>query len=132
MKKKKILFICFANVCRSIIAEAMAKFYGGEKVEAFSGGVYPARKISKNVVRVMEEKNIDVSNYKPKHFDEVLEKNGKFDIIILMGKDIFAKNLPAGKTIVWDIKDSSSKNLQDLRKIRDNIEKKVLSLLSSI
>ena len=81
--KKKILFLCVNNSCRSQMAEGFAKFYGKDKIEVYSAGSDPSRKVNRSAIEVMKEKGIDISRQKSKGFSELPHKN--FDYVISMG-----------------------------------------------
>ncbi len=59
--KYKILFVCIHNSARSQMAEAFLKKYGSEHFEVESAGLEPG-KLNPNVVEVMKEAGIDISN----------------------------------------------------------------------
>jgi len=80
---KKILFVCVENAARSQMAEAFAKQYGKDKVEAMSAGTMPSTEVNPVVVQVMQEKGIDISKTKPKFLTRKLVQDA--DLIITMG-----------------------------------------------
>jgi protein-tyrosine-phosphatase len=59
--RKKILFACRENACRSQMAAAFAQYSSGDKVEAWCAGSEPAEKINPDMVNVMQEKGIDMA-----------------------------------------------------------------------
>ena len=65
--RKKVLFICRENACRSQMAGAFAEHHAGEKIEAFSGGSDPVEETNPVMVEAMEEKGIDMAQ-KPFRF----------------------------------------------------------------
>ncbi|KXB07442.1 hypothetical protein AKJ51_01305 [candidate division MSBL1 archaeon SCGC-AAA382A20] len=141
----KLLFHCVENACRSQMAEGFAKYYGGEKIEAFSGGSKPAERVDPKAVEVMKEKDIDIRNQQPKLV--TAEEIEKADYVITMGcgvevcpvcSDTF---VPKGtdspmhvdeKTIEWDLDDPSGKPIEKFREVQDKIEKKVRNLLENL
>ena len=64
--KKRVLFVCIGNACRSQMAEGFARTYGDDVLIAASAGVAPAVKIPSDTIRAMEEKNIDIRDQFPK------------------------------------------------------------------
>jgi arsenate reductase (thioredoxin) len=65
MKKKKIIFICVGNSCRSQMAEGFAKHYARQKnldVEIRSAGTHPAGYVHPDAIAVMREKGIDITD----------------------------------------------------------------------
>jgi len=129
---KKILFVCVENAGRSQMAEAFANHYGKGKVIASSAGVMLADKINPVVVEVMKEKGIDMSANKPKLMTTKMAEEA--DLIITMGCSV-EKFCPAPllkNVIDWGLEDPKGKPIEEVRKIRDDIETKVLKLITEI
>jgi arsenate reductase len=127
---KHILFVCVENVGRSQIAEAFANHYGKEKLEAVSAGTVPSDKVNPLVVEVMKEKGIDISKNNPKLIDKKMIEEA--DTAIMMGCSV-EEVCPAPllkKSINWNLEDPKGKQLEKVRQIRDEIEKRVLKLVS--
>ncbi len=129
---KKVVFVCVENAGRSQMAEAFANLYGKGKVVASSGGVMLADKINPLVVEAMSEKGIDISMNKPKLLTTAMTEDA--DKIITMGCSV-EKICPAPllkNVIDWDLEDPKGKPLEKVREIRDEIEKRVLKLISEL
>ena len=75
----KILVLCTGNSARSQMAEAFLRSFDN-KLEVYSAGVNPAEKVSRFAIKVMQEKNIDISGAKPK--DVSIFLNESFDYVI--------------------------------------------------
>ena len=71
MSRRKVLFVCIGNSCRSQMAEAFARAYGSDVMVAESAGLAPAAGIAELTREVMAEKNIDLSKQFPKGLMEV-------------------------------------------------------------
>lgn len=127
---KKILFVCTENAGRSQIAEAFAKHYGKGKIEASSAGTMPSSEVNPIVVKVMKEKNINISRNKPKRIDAQMIQQA--DIIIVMGCSAqgFCPAPLLRKVIDWQIEDPKGKSTDEVREIRDGIERRVKKLIS--
>ena len=127
--KLRVLFACIGNSGRSIMAEAFAKHYGGALVEARSGGSCPLGFVLPDVVTVMEEKGIDVAGYPSKGFDEAWIRE-KADLVITMGCGDDACPAFIGKKMIdWALSDPNGKPLDEVRRVRDEIERRVVALL---
>lgn len=127
---KRILFVCVENAGRSQMAEAFANHHGKGKLVASSAGVMLADKVNPVVVGVMEEKGIDISMNKPKLLTMKMAEEA--DQIITMGCSV-EKFCPAPllKNVVdWGLEDPKGKSIERVRQIRDEIEKRVLKLIS--
>ncbi len=82
--RKKILFACRENACRSQMASAFAQSFAGNKLEVLTAGSKPADKVHPDMVTVMHEKGIDMGFRVPRTMDEVLS-NDTPEVIITMG-----------------------------------------------
>lgn len=69
-RRKKVLFLCTGNACRSQMAEGWARALKGDVIEAFSAGVAPCY-VHPLAVRVMLEAGIDISGHYSKHVDDL-------------------------------------------------------------
>jgi len=129
---KKILFVCVENAGRSQMAEAFANHYGKGKLVASSAGVMLADKVNPIVVEVMKEKGMDISMNKPKLLTTKMAEEA--DKIITMGCSV-EKFCPAPllkNVIDWGLEDPKDKPIEKVRQIRDEIEKRVLKLVSEL
>lgn len=124
MKRRRILFVCVGNAFRSQMAEGFARAYGAQEWDVFSAGVSPAGWLPGQAVAVMAEKGIDISQHFPKSIEELLK--ARFEVVVNMS-GVPVPNL--GKVIEWKVKDPLGGGTALLRKVRDEIETKVQSLL---
>ena len=126
----KVAFICVENGCRSQMAEGFAEKFGKGLIEAYSAGSHPAKEVNPLAIKVMKQKEIDISSHKPKGFLDIREKN--FDYVITMGCQDTCPFLPARNTVQWDIPDPKGGSIETFRKVRDMIEDKVKILMQKI
>jgi len=131
-RMKKILFVCVENSARSQMAEGFAGHYGKGNVEVYSAGTKIAKEINPTVVKVMAEKGIDISMYKPKPFNVKMAE--KADIIITMGCNLegMCPTSLLKKAIDWGIEGPKGKPIEKVREIRDKIEMRVKELLENL
>jgi len=124
--KKRVLFVCIGNACRSQMAEGFATAYGSDVLVAASAGLAPASGVHPVTVRAMEEKNIDLKD----HFPKALRHLGRaqFDLIVNMSGS-FLPHPPSGQIIDWDIDDPVLMDWEDHCGIRDEIERRVMELI---
>lgn len=131
LKRKKVLFVCRGNACRSQMSQAFTALYAGNKVEAISGGNKPSGSVSDIMMQVMAEKGIDMAFRKPK---PVPAFNYKYspDVIVTMGCEVSCPVFPGAKTIIWDLPDPAGKPVEFVRSLRDTIEEKVINLIKEL
>jgi arsenate reductase len=127
---KRVLFVCVENAGRSQMAEAIARSYG---IDAASAGTIPASAINQTVVEAMKERGFSLTASKPKLLTpEMIEAA---DTVVTMGcrvEDVCPKPLVVRmekKLLDWHIEDPKGKPLEDVRKIRGEIENRVIDLL---
>jgi len=128
---KRVLFVCVENAGRSQMAEAFANFHGKGKLTASSAGVALADKINPLVVAVMRERDIDISMKKPKLLTREMAENA--DKIITMGCSVDGIcPAPLLKNVTdWQLEDPKGKPIDAVRRVRDEVEKKVLEMIAS-
>jgi arsenate reductase len=129
--RKKVLFACRENACRSQMASAFAQFMAGDKLDVANGGSEPAEKVNPDMVKVMHEKGIDMGFRNPRSMEEAIA-NDTPELIITMGCGEQCPRVPGAKIIDWDLPDPAGKPIEFMRDVRDEIEKKVLDLIKEI
>ena len=127
---KKVLFACIENSCRSQIAEGFAHIHGSNTLMPFSAGSKASGEINDKAVIAMKEIGYDLTEHKSKGLDEFSDI--KFDYLITLGCNDKCPNIETKLRKEWDIPDPKNMNLEDFFKVRDLIEKKVLSLIDEI
>lgn len=130
MAKKKILFACIGNCCRSQMAEGFAKKLAGDKFEIYSAGTRPAGFVHHDAIAVMKEIGIDISSHYSKGFDQVPAE--KFDYVVTMGCSKTCPVVPTKEKIDWDIEDPIGQPIEVFRRVRDIIKARVEEFLPSI
>jgi len=113
------------------MAEAFARRLG---LDAQSAGTAPPRAVNPVVVKVMEEKGIDISGNKPKML--TTEMINRASLVFTMGcsvESVCPRPMLAQmqkKLVDWDLEDPKGKPIEQVRKIRDEIERRVQKLAS--
>lgn len=114
------MFVCVENAGRSQMAEAFARALG---LDAYSCGSKPGHQINPIAVEAMREKGLDISWHVPKGFDKVPKAN----VVVTMGCGNACPYVP-GRHYDWDLPEPKGKDLDEVRKIRDEIERRVRDL----
>ena len=78
-KRRKVLFLCTGNSCRSQMAEGWARHLKGDVIDAYSAGI-EAHGLNPLAVKVMAESGVDISSHRSKHVDEL--KGIEFDYVV--------------------------------------------------
>jgi protein-tyrosine-phosphatase len=130
--KKTILFVSVENAGRSQIAEGFFRKYAPEGYEPLSAGTRPVSQINPLAIQVMNEIGVDISNQKSKDLTEDIMRNS--DKIINMGcmDKNFCPTLFIPKVIDWGIEDPNDKSIEQVRKIRDEIERRIKKLATDV
>lgn len=127
---KKILFVCVENAGRSQMAEGFLRKYA-PKFDVMSAGTQPKSELNSNVVKVMHEIGIDITNQKPKELtNEMISQS----ISVNMGC-MDSESCPAlfmKDVIDWNVSDPKDKDLNQIREIRDQIKNEVFNLIKNL
>jgi arsenate reductase (thioredoxin) len=129
-EKKRVLFICVENACRSQMAEGFARQLGGDVLEAYSAGSHPSGKINPDAVKVMAETGVDISVQESKGFKDLPVHD--FDYVVTMGCGDVCPFMPSKRYLDWDLENPRGKSVYFFRQTRDKIEDKVKGLIRSI
>lgn len=129
MAKKKILFACIGNCCRSQMAEGFAEKLAGDKFEIYSAGSQPAGYVHPDAIAGMKELGIDISSQYSKGFDQVPKD---LDYVITMGCGEECPLVAAKQRMDWPIPDPIGQGIDYFRQVRDDLKSRVQKLLSSI
>jgi len=131
LDRKKILFACRENACRSQMAGALAQYLAGDTLEVITGGSTPADQVNMDMVRVMHEKGIDMAFRVPKSIESAI-LNTAPDLIVTMGCGEECPYVPGARILDWDLPDPAGKPIDFMRQVRDEIENRVKSLIREL
>ena len=128
---KNILFVCVGNSGRSLMAEAFTRIFSKGKVAVLSAGTMPAKCADPTVRQVMNEEGIILPDHLPKLVTP--EMVDQADLIFSMGCSVEASCIsPSLVTEDWGLDDPFGKDVETVRRIRDQVEVKVLRLLGDL
>ena len=129
--RRKVLFACRENACRSQMAAAFARLYAADKLDVACAGSEPATRINPEMVAVMQEKGIDMAFRVPLALETAIEKQPPEDIIT-MGCGEQCPVVPGAMRQDWDLPDPSGDAITLMRTVRDKIEQRVKAYINSI
>ena len=126
--KKQVLFVCIGNSCRSQMAEAFARAYGGDIMEVQSAGVSPATYIAPLTRQTLGELNLTIDDHFPKGLD--LMRRQHFDVVINMSG--VPVGLPGARVIEWTVPDPIGQTESYYRTVATQIEGLVMRLIMEL
>ncbi len=136
--KRRVLFLCTGNSCRSQMAEGFAKKLGKDIIECSSAGTLP-RGLDPRAVTVMKEKGIDISEHSSDMLTEKHLQNADV-IVTLCGEARDGCPVPPDgvKKLHWALEDPAKlhgegeETMEAFRRVRDEIESLVKKFLKGM
>jgi len=126
----EVLFVCVHNAGRSQMAAALLERHGNGRIRVRSAGSAPAAELNPAVVEAMTEVGIDLSSEVPKQLVEQHVREA--DVVVTMGCGDACPVYPGKRYLDWDLPDPAGKSLEEVRSIRDEIDRLVRQLLSEL
>jgi arsenate reductase len=134
--KKKVLFLCTHNSCRSQMAEGLVNHFLGDRFEAYSAGT-EATRVNPQAIRVLAELGIDISGHRSKIMDEFAGET--FDYVITLCGDaneqcpLFfggVRRVYIGFDDQSRASGSTDEILREFRRVRDEIKERLTDYLT--
>jgi arsenate reductase len=122
-----VLFVCLHNAGRSQISAALFERAAAGRHHAASAGTTPADRVHPEVVEVMNEVGIDLSSNVPQLLTTELAEEA--DVVVTMGCGDACPYIPGRRYIDWNLPDPKGRPLVDVRRLRDDIERRVVELV---
>ncbi|GAA1205264.1 Protein-tyrosine-phosphatase [Prauserella alba] len=126
----EVLFVCVHNAGRSQMAAALLDHHAAGRVTVRSAGSAPAESINPAVREVMGELGLDLSKEFPKPL--TTEAVQAADVVITMGCGDACPVFPGKRYLDWQLADPAGKGADDVRPIRDDIDRRVRALLAEL
>jgi arsenate reductase len=128
--KPSVLFVCVHNAGRSQMAAAFLTHLSQGAVDVRSAGSEPADRVNPAAVAAMAELGIDIANEQPKILTTDAVKAS--DVVITMGCGNTCPFYPGKRYEDWVLEDPAGKGVEAVRPIRDEIRRRVESLISEL
>ncbi|MEY3357144.1 MAG: hypothetical protein RIR87_203 [Actinomycetota bacterium] len=125
-----VLFVCVHNAGRSQMAAGWVRHLSKGKIEVYSGGSLPGKDLNTAAVAAMQEVGIDIANEFPKPF--AVEIVQAADVVITMGCGDTCPIFPGKRYEDWALDDPAGLGVDAVRPIRDEIRRRVESLISDL
>jgi arsenate reductase (thioredoxin) len=121
-----VLFVCLHNAGRSQISQALFERAAGGRHSTLSAGTTPAERVHPEVVEVMRELGIDLSEREPQLLTRELAEQA--DVVVTMGCGDSCPYISGKRYIDWELPDPSGRPLAEVRATREEIARRVEAL----
>ena len=129
-EQPEVLFVCTHNAGRSQMAAGLVKLRSKGRIHVRSAGSTPADEINPAALEAMQEIGVDMSEEFPKPLtDEVVEAA---DVVIMMGCGDACPIYPGRRYEDWELEDPAGKDLDTVRRIRDELDERVRRLIDEL
>ena len=122
----RVLFVCLHNAGRSQMSQALFERAADGSHEAASAGTTPGDRVHDEVVAVMREVGIDLSERTPRVLTQELAEWA--DVVVTMGCGDACPYIPGKRYVDWDLPDPKGMPRDDVRRLRDEIDERVRAL----
>jgi arsenate reductase (thioredoxin) len=126
----EVLFVCVHNAGRSQMAAALLDRRAGGRVHVRSAGSAPADEINPSVAAAMAEVGLDLSREFPKPLTDDVVRAA--DVVVTMGCGDACPVYPGKRYLDWELDDPAGLGLEEVRAIRDEIDRRVQELLAEL
>lgn len=123
----KVLFVCLHNAGRSQISQALFERAAQGRHQGRSAGTEPAQRLHPEVLAVMREQGLDLSDRRPQFLAPELAEWA--EVVVTMGCGDACPYVAGKRYLDWDLPDPKGKPLGEVRALRDEIEERVRRLL---
>ena len=124
------LFVCLHNAGRSQMSQALFERAAGGRHTAASAGTTPGERVHPEVVEVMRELGVDLSDRVPKGLDR--EAAEQADVVVTMGCGDECPYIPGKRYLDWDLPDPKGRPVDEVRAVRDDIARRVEDLVREL
>ncbi len=126
------LFVCLHNAGRSQMSAALFERAADGRHHALSAGseADPDGHVHPQVVEVMKELDIDLSDRRPQRLSEELAAQA--DIVVTMGCGDACPFIPGKRYLDWELTDPKGRPLDEVRATRDDIAARVGQLVEEL
>ena len=125
-----VLFVCLHNAGRSQMSQALFERAANPRHTASSAGTTPAEGVHPEVVTVMRELGIDLSDRTPRLLTRDLAEQA--DVVVTMGCGEECPYIPGKRYLDWDLPDPKGRPIGEVRATRDEIRARVDELVRQL
>jgi arsenate reductase len=128
--RPSVLFVCVHNAGRSQMAAGYLQELGRGRIDVLSAGSEPADQINPVAVEVMREEGIDITSASPTIL--TTESVRDSDVVITMGCGDACPIFPGKRYEDWQLDDPAGQSVEAVRAIRDEIRRRVQTLVEEL
>jgi protein-tyrosine-phosphatase len=128
--KPEVLFVCVHNAGRSQMAAGLVELRSGGRIHVRSAGSAPGERVNPAVIEAMGELGVDMSKAFPKPLTD--EAVAAADAVITMGCGDACPIYPGKRYEDWDLPDPAGRDLDTVRGIRDDLDRRVQKLIAEL
>jgi arsenate reductase len=125
-----VLFVCLGNAGRSQMSQALFERAVNGLHSGLSAGTMPAPRVHPQVVEAMREVGFDLADRKPKLLTPELAEQA--DVVVTMGCGDACPVIPGKRYVDWDLPDPVEMPVEDVRRLRDEIDRRVRALAAEL
>jgi arsenate reductase len=130
MAKPVVLFVCVHNAGRSQMAAGLLRVAAGDALDVRSAGSAPANEINPAVRTAMAEVGVDLSDAIPTMLETEMVQGA--DVVVTMGCGDACPVFPGKRYEDWDLPDPAGLSVDEVRPIRDEIDRRVRALAAEL
>ena len=128
--RPSVLFVCVHNAGRSQMAAALLEREAGGRVRVLSAGSEPAEAVDPAAAEAMLELGVDVTSARPRLLAETDVRDA--EVVVTMGCGDACPVFPGKRYEDWELEDPAGKDVETVRRIRDEIAERVRALAASL
>jgi protein-tyrosine-phosphatase len=125
-----VLFLCTHNAGRSQMAMGFLQHLAGDRATIYSAGSEPANEVNPAAIAAMAEKGIDIAAAQPRRWNS--DDFEAVQVVVTMGCGEECPYIPGKHYENWELNDPAGQDIDTVRRIRDDIERRVKVLAESL
>ena len=122
----RVLFVCLHNAGRSQMSRALFDRVAGDRHQADCAGTSPAERVHPEAIEAMREVGIDLADRTPQPLTTEIAERA--DVVVTMGCGDECPYIPGKRYLDWDLPDPKGRPLEEVRRTRDDIARRVEQL----
>jgi arsenate reductase len=127
--RKRVLFVCIGNSCRSQMAEGFAKVYGHDILEVHSAGLSPASIVQDETFETMRLRGVRLEGQHPKGIEMMMRQ--PFDVVVNMSGQQLPR-MQSPRILEWKVRDPIGRSDDVYQEVAAQIENLVKGLIAEL